>query len=86
MLRVAEGRQAETFDEVRVEASEIETCVGMDLITDCPNCGNEIECTLTSVYNSAFECANCKKRYKIRFAAIELEFVHERRHNGILEE
>ena len=85
MLRVAEGRQAETFDEVRVEASEIESCVGMDLTTDCPNCGNEIECTSTGD-NGAFECANCKKRYKIRFAAIELEFVHERRHNGILEE
>lgn len=85
MLRVAEGRQAETFDTVRIEASEIESCVGMDLITDCPNCGNEFECTLESVHNNAFECANCEKRYKIRFAAIELEFVHERRHNDIRE-
>ena len=85
MLRVAEGRQAEVFDNIRIEASEIGCCEIKGLRTDCPNCGNKIECTSTGD-NGAFECANCKKRYKIRFAAIELEFVHERRHNGILEE
>lgn len=62
----------ETFEEVRVEGDEIEYCIG-DLIVECPNCGNEFECSLKNFWNN-IQCDNCKTHYEVQFAAVELRF------------